>query len=77
MMHVWPGQAFELWATFRPFKQEEERKIVALFLSRESAEAYLEGSRRKSGGFLRKSLLWSAAEAWIEEAVAFEIEPTL
>lgn len=76
-MHIWPGTMFELWATFRHFKQEEETRVVAHFLSQESASAYLEGSRLKSGGFRKSSLLCDASAAWIEEAEEIPIEPTL
>ena len=77
MMHIWPGKAFELWATFKPFKEEETTCVVAHFFSLESAEAYIAGSRLKSGGFRKKSVLRSATSAWVEEAIQLPIEPTL
>ena len=78
-MHIWPGKAFELWATFKAFKGEEEDKVVAVFLSEESAEAYLAGSRlaAKKTRFRKSSLLHRAVLAWIEEAEEYPVEPSL
>ena len=79
MMHIWPGKAFELWATFSPFKGDDYSKVVAVFLSKESAKAYLAGSRLATNKiqFRKSSVLHRACSAWIEEAEELPIEPTL
>ena len=77
MMHIWPGQIWELWATFRPFKGEETTRVVAVFLSEKSAAEYLKKSHLAKKGYRKISLLHGASEAWIEEAEEFPIEPTL
>jgi len=81
MMQVWPGQFFELWAEFKPFKGAGTSGKVAVFLSQESAEEYLQRSRLKnpthSQVFRKASLLYGAREAWIEEAEEYPVEPSL
>ena len=81
MMQMWPGQFFELWAEFKPFKGAGTTHKVAVFLSPKSAEEYLKSSRlknpTKSQAFRKDSLLYGAMEAWIEEAEEYPIEPSL
>ena len=76
-MNTLSVETFELWATFAPFKEEETTCVVAHFHSINSAEAYLEGSRLKKGGFRKKSLLRGASVAWIEVAEEIPLEPKL
>ena len=78
-MHIWPGGAWELWATFNPLRTKEESQVVAIFLSEESAKAYLAGSRlaTKKIQFRKSSLLRYAIAAWIQKAEEIPIEPTL
>jgi hypothetical protein len=81
MMQVWPGQFFELWAEFKPFKGAGTTHKVAVFLSQKSAGEYLDASKlknpTKSQVFRKASLLYGAYHAWIEEAEEYPIEPTL
>ena len=82
MLHIWPGKdLFELWAIYKPFKEEPHRERVAVFFSRESALDYIHKSSLKKPSrreaFKKKSLLRGAAAADIIECDAVAIEPRL
>ena len=81
-MHIWPGKdLFELWAIYKPFKEESYRKRIAVFFSRESALKYIHKSSLKhpsrEAAFKKSSLLRHAASADIVLCEAVEIEPKL
>ena len=82
MMHIWPGkELFELWAIHKPFKGEVYRTKVAVFFTEASAGEYIRKSRLKKStwesAFRKKSLLWGAVSAEVEECEAVEIEPSI
>ena len=83
MMHIWPGkELFELWAIHKPFKGEEYRAKVAVFFTEESAGEYIRKSRLKKpdrwgSTFRKKSLLWGATAAEVEECEPVDIEPQI
>ncbi len=77
MMHIWPGEIWELWGEIRPLKGPSVNVPIAVFFTEESALEYIEKSRLKKKGFRKKSLLRHASRAWVEVREELPIEPSL